>query len=38
MLLLEELKVELEGYRKDMKELYKILDLDKAKEEIASLQ
>ena len=38
MLLLEELKVELEGYRNEMKDLYKILDIDKAKAEIASLQ
>ncbi len=38
MLLLDELKVELEGYRKDMKQLYEILNIDKAKEEIASLR
>ncbi len=38
MLLLEELKVELEGYRNEMKDLYKILDIDKAKSEIAELQ
>ena len=38
MLLLEELKVELEGYRKDMKELYNILNIDKLKDEISSLQ
>ena len=38
MLLLDELKVELEGYRKDMKELYEILNIDKAKEEITKLQ
>ncbi|MCM1024064.1 MAG: peptide chain release factor 2 [Prevotella sp.] len=38
MLLLDELRVELEGYRKDMKELYEILDIDKAKAEIAELQ
>lgn len=38
MLLLDELRVELEGYRKDMKELYEILDVDKAKSEIAELQ
>ncbi|MBQ8826766.1 MAG: peptide chain release factor 2 [Oscillospiraceae bacterium] len=38
MLLLEELKVELEGYRKDMKELYNILNIDKLKEEISTLQ
>lgn len=38
MLLLDELRVELEGCRKDMKELYTILDVDKAKAEIAELQ
>lgn len=38
MLLLDELRVELEGYRKDMKQLYEILDIDKAKSEIAELQ
>ncbi|MBQ8568870.1 MAG: peptide chain release factor 2 [Oscillospiraceae bacterium] len=38
MLILDELRVELEGYRKDMKELYHILDLDKAKKEIEELQ
>lgn len=38
MLLLDELRVELEGCRKDMKELYEILDIDKAKSEIAELQ
>ncbi len=38
MLLLDELRVELEGYRKDMKELYTILNIDKAKEENAQLQ
>ncbi len=38
MLLLDELRVELEGYRKDMKELYTILNIDKAKEENARLQ
>lgn len=38
MLLLDELRVELEGYRKDMKELYEILNIDKAKSEIAELQ
>lgn len=38
MLLLDELRVELEGCRKDMKELYEILDIDKAKSEIARLQ
>ena len=38
MLLLDELRLELEGYRKDMKELYVILNIDKLKEEIAQLQ
>lgn len=38
MLLLDELKLELEGYRKDMKELYVILNIDKLKNEIAELQ
>ncbi|MCM1524977.1 MAG: peptide chain release factor 2 [Ruminococcus sp.] len=38
MLLLDELKLELEGYRKDMKELYVILNIDKLKEETAELQ
>ncbi len=38
MLLLDELRVELEGYRKDMKQLYEILDIDRAKAEIAELQ
>ncbi len=38
MLLLDELKLELEGYRKDMKELYVILNIDKLAEEIAALQ
>lgn len=38
MLLLDELKLELEGYRKDMKELYNILDIDKCNSEIAELQ
>ncbi len=38
MLLLDELRLELEGYRKDMTELYKILNIDKLKEEIAELQ
>ena len=28
MLLLDELRLELEGYRKDMEELYKILNID----------
>ncbi|MBQ2823545.1 MAG: peptide chain release factor 2 [Oscillospiraceae bacterium] len=38
MLLLEELKVELEGCRKDMKELYNILNIDKLKAETEELQ
>ncbi len=38
MLLLDELKLELEGYRKDMKELYVILNIDKLSEETAKLQ
>ena len=38
MLLLDELRLELEGYRKDMTELYKILNIDKLREEIAELQ
>ncbi|MGN0637511.1 MAG: peptide chain release factor 2 [Huintestinicola sp.] len=38
MLLLDELRLELEGYRKDMKELYVILNIDKLKEEISELQ
>ncbi len=38
MLLLDELRLELEGYHKDMKNLYNILDIDKCKEEIAALQ
>ena len=38
MLLLDELRVELEGYRKDMKQLYEILDIDKAKSEIEKLR
>ncbi len=38
MLLLDELRVELEGYRKDMKQLYEILDIDKANSEIARLR
>ena len=38
MLLLDELRLELEGYRKDMKELYVILNIDKHKEENAELQ
>ena len=38
MLLLEELTVELEDYRKEMKDLHNILDIDKAKEEIKTLQ
>ena len=38
MLLLDELIVELEGYRKDMKELHNILNIAKAEDEIANLQ
>ncbi|MDE6592137.1 MAG: peptide chain release factor 2 [Oscillospiraceae bacterium] len=38
MLLLDELKLELEGYRKDMKELYVILNIDKLNEETEQLQ
>ena len=38
MLIMDELRLELEGYRKDMKELYNILDIDKCKKEIAELQ
>ncbi|MGN1417543.1 MAG: peptide chain release factor 2 [Oscillospiraceae bacterium] len=38
MLLLDELRIELEGYHKDMKELYNILDIDKCKKEIEELQ
>ncbi len=38
MLLLEELKNELEGYRKDMSELYKILNIEKISEQIKELQ
>lgn len=38
MLLLDELRLELESYRKDMKELYVILNIDKLKEENAELQ
>ena len=38
MLLLDELRLELEGYRKDMKELYVILNIDKLKEENAELK
>lgn len=38
MLLLDELKLELEGYRKDMKELYVILNIDKLKAETEELQ
>ncbi|MBR4224311.1 MAG: peptide chain release factor 2 [Oscillospiraceae bacterium] len=38
MLLLDELRLELEGYRKDMTELYKILDIDKLKKDIEELQ
>ncbi|MBR4345519.1 MAG: peptide chain release factor 2 [Oscillospiraceae bacterium] len=38
MLLLDELKLELEGYRKDMKEMYNILNIDKLNDEIKELQ
>ena len=38
MLLLDELRLELEGYRKDMKELYGILNIDKLKNDNAELQ
>ncbi|MBQ5334096.1 MAG: peptide chain release factor 2 [Oscillospiraceae bacterium] len=38
MLLLDELRLELEGYRKDMKELYVILNIDKLKDDNARLQ
>ena len=38
MLLLDELKLELEGYRKDMKEMYNILNIDKLNVEIKELQ
>ncbi len=38
MLLLEELKNELESYRKDMKGLYEILNIEKISEEIKTLQ
>lgn len=38
MLLLDELRLELEGYRKDMKELYTILNIDKLKKDNEELQ
>lgn len=38
MLLLDELRLELEGYRKDMSELYNILNIEKLKQEISELQ
>lgn len=38
MLILDELRVELEGYRKDMKELYSILDIEKCQNQIKELQ
>ncbi len=38
MLILDELRVELEGYRKDMAQLYVILDIEKAQNEIKELQ
>ena len=37
MLLLDELRLELEGYRKDMADLYNILNIDKLKEDNAKL-
>lgn len=37
MLMLEELKLELESYRPKMQELYNVLELDKAKENIEAL-
>lgn len=38
MLLLDELRLELEGYLKDMADLYNILNIDKLKEDNAKLQ
>ncbi len=38
MLLLDELRLELEGYRKDMADLYNILNIDKLKEDNTKLQ
>ncbi len=38
MLILDELRVELEGYRKDMRELHNILNIAKLREEITGLQ
>jgi peptide chain release factor 2 len=38
MVILDELKVELENYRKDIADLYNILGIDAAKERIAELQ
>ena len=38
MLLLDELRLELEGYHKDMADLYNILNIDKLKEDNAKLQ
>ena len=38
MLLLDELRLELEGYRKDMADLYNILNIDKPKEDNAKIQ
>ena len=38
MLLIDELRLELEGYRKDMADLYNILNIDKLKEDNAKLQ
>ena len=37
MLLLEELKLELEGYIPQITELYEVLEIDKAKDEIIEL-
>jgi peptide chain release factor 2 len=38
MVILDELKVELEGFRENLKELYTILDIEKAKTTVAELQ
>ncbi|MEG0615788.1 MAG: PCRF domain-containing protein, partial [Oscillospiraceae bacterium] len=38
MLLLDELKLELENFKEPLKDLYKVLDIDNAKNEIAELQ
>ena len=37
MILLDELKTELTGYRKEMKELYDVLDIERAKERVEEL-